>query len=54
MRKVGSATDEENGIAVDETRYGGNVGAIGGCRAGDLMELDLEVGGGFLKGCVGG
>ena len=54
MGEVGRATDEEDGVAVDQTGDGGDVGAVGRRGAGDQVQLDFEVGGGFLEGCVGG
>lgn len=54
MREIGCGTDKEDGVAVDETRYCFDGDAVGRCRAGDLVEFDVEIIGCFVESCVCG
>lgn len=52
VRKVGGATDEQDCVAVDEARDVRYRGFVAGCWAGDVVDFDLEVLGGFAEGRV--
>lgn len=51
--EVGGRADEEDGIAVDEARDAARVDLVGRGGAGDDVQFDFEVLGGFAEGCVG-
>lgn len=52
VREVGCRANEEDGVAVDETRYGSHVDLVGRCRAGHEVNLDAEVIAGLPEGRV--
>ena len=54
VREVGGRADEQDRVAVDEARDGGEGGAVGGGRAGDEVRFDFEVGTRFAEGRVRG
>ena len=53
MGKVWRGTDEENGVAVDQTRDASNGDAVARGRTVNKMDLDVEVGGRFVKSGMG-
>jgi hypothetical protein len=51
--KVRGRADEEDRVAVYETRHGGDGDLVGGRGAGDEVDLDPEVVAGLVEGSVG-
>lgn len=54
MGKIRSGADEENGVAIDESRDAGDVDLVGRGGAGDEMDFDFEIRAGFAEGGVSG
>jgi hypothetical protein len=52
MREVGSGANQEDSVAVDQTRYRRNVDLIGRRGTCDQVDLDLEVSACFVEGSM--
>ena len=52
MREIGRGADEEDSVTVDKARNCFDGDAVSRGRAGDLVELNVEIIGCFVKSCV--
>lgn len=52
VREGGGGANEEDGVAIDESRDAGDVNAVGGGGAGDQVNFDAKVGACFEERCM--
>jgi hypothetical protein len=50
--EVGCRTDQENGVAINETRHGGDVDLVAGRWTLDEVNFDTKIFAGFAECCV--